>query len=71
MATNWRVRFNGTDKTVIICAQTCDEAMAQASKDNPDFAVRSVQFHSASSLVATRREDNQHYANLIGIAAFS
>lgn len=65
MATNWLVRFNGTDEVRVVSAQTCDEAMKIAGEAIPDFAVRSVRFHSTSSCVAT---EGQHYANLVGVA---
>lgn len=68
MVTNWLVRFNGTDKTVVVSAQTCDEAMKRAGEFHKEFAVRSVRFHSAGSCVAT---EGQHYANLVGIATAS
>lgn len=70
MVTNWLVRFNGTDKTVIIPAQTCDEAMKKAGEDNKEHgAVRSVRFHSAGSMCVST--EGQHYANLVGVAAAS
>lgn len=63
--TNWLVRFNGTDATMVVSAPTCEEAILQA-EESSEFAVRSVQFHSSVSCVAT---EAQHHADLVGSAA--